>query len=455
MPALMIRRLAIPLCLACCTAAPALADAVMTGTLPRGADLGFVGAGRDGALTVIRLDPDGAAARAGIADRDLIVAVNGRRFDKDYVGEDLLRRLDGGRPARLTLRRAGEERIIRFTPPPLPLEDLPGVTSTYGEVPTPDGARLRSIVTVPDGTSGRLPAIFVTQWVSCDGVDLARSSVTGDVLAAVATRAEAVMLRVERASGGDSEGPGCHELDYDTEVAHYRHAFEQLVRQHPRVDPARVVVWGHSLGSTVAPLVARGHEVAGVAVSGAGAVTYLERMINFDRIGFERGGTPPAEIHDRMIRHIRFHLLYLIAGMTPEAIASAHPELADVWRDMRGTGDGVHYGRPYAWHQQAAGHNFLAAWSEIDAPVLALFNEYDQFELAHGHALIAGNANRLRPGSGRYVIQPGIGHSHRAYPTAEDAAAFRRGQPVPLLTAERILEWLAGEVGVRLRAPAE
>jgi dienelactone hydrolase len=78
---------------------------------------------------------------------------------------------------------------------------------------------------------------------------------------------------VDRAGGGDSEGPRCHELDYDTEVAHYRFALEKL-RRSERLDPDRVVVFGMSLGATTAPLVARGQNVAGVIASGGGALTY-------------------------------------------------------------------------------------------------------------------------------------------------------------------------------------
>ena len=50
------------------------------------------------------------------------------------------------------------------------------------------------------------------------------------------------------------------------------------------------MIYGSSLGSTTAPLVAQGKKVAGIIVQGGGAVTYLERMINFDRLYLERSG---------------------------------------------------------------------------------------------------------------------------------------------------------------------
>jgi len=94
------------------------------------------------------------------------------------------------------------------------------------------------------------------------------------------------------------------------------------------------------------------------------------------------------------------------------------------------------YGRPYSWHQQAAKQNFLAAWTKLDAPVLVIFNAFDQFELRHGHKLIVDTMNRLRPDSATFIERPNIGHSDNRYATIEDAYAFRNGTPTWQETAE-------------------
>jgi hypothetical protein len=419
----------------------ARAESVLTGDLPRQAALGFAVEQDAGKLRLGRLDPDSPAARAGLRDGDVVVEVGGRRFVKDYVGADLLRRLDGGVEVELTVERAGQPLSTRFTPQPLALEAVSGVDTVYGVVEMPDGARLRTLVTRPRGASGPLPAIFFTQWVSCDSVEFTHSDIGLEVMRGVAERSGMAMIRVERSSGGDSEGPGCHELDYDTEVAHYRTAFRALVRP-PLVDPRRTVVWGNSLGSTTAPLVAAGQSVAGMIVGGGGAQTYFERMLQFDRIGFERSDTDPGEVDRWMRQHAEFHVEYLLHGKSPEQVAAQRPDLAGVWGRMRGTGDGVHYGRPYAYHQQAAAKDFLAAWAGVAAPALVLYQEYDQFEYAEGHRVIAETLNRLRPGSASYLELPRMGHDFRVYPSREAAAAWRGGHPAPELAIQPILRWL-------------
>ena len=329
-----------------------------------------------------------------------------------------------------------------------PLENIPGVVSRYGAAETSDGARLRTIIAAPEGAAGPLNPVLFTQWVSCGSVEYREGSEAREILAAIARDSGLALVRVERASDGDSVGPACDELDYDTEVAHYIEAFDQLL-QSGLVDPARVYVYGSSLGSTTAPLVAlalqeKGYDIAGVAVQGGGAETYYERMLSFDRLYLERRPeeVAPADIHDELIRRAKFHYEYLVNDRDPDDIAGDSEAMALARAGVRGLEDGAHYGRPYAWHQQAAKHNFLAAWDALDAEVLVIYNEFDQFEMRYGHKVIADMVNRRAPGSATYVEQDNMGHSNSRFATVEDAYVWRDGEPAWEETATLIVDWL-------------
>jgi len=322
-----------------------------------------------------------------------------------------------------------------------PLQAMAGVETEYGSVRSSEGYRLRTILTRPAGSTGRLPALFLAQWVSCGSVDVAADK--PGLLQDIARQSNMVFIRVERAGTGDSEGPPCSGLDFDTEVRHYREALDRL-SGHPWIDPAKLVIFGSSLGSVTAPLIADGRKVAGVVVQGGGAVTYLERMINFDRLYLERSGKyRPEQIHDEMTKRIRFHTAYLLGRKTPAQVAEEQPDLASVWASVRGGAEAPpHYGRPYAWHWQAAAANFAAAWARLRAPVLVLHGEYDQFEPRHGHELIARIVNRLRPGTATFVQFPKADHELEYYATAEDAYLYRN----PTVRREHFLkpmfEWI-------------
>ena len=128
-------------------------------------------------------------------------------------------------------------------------------------------------------------------------------------------------------------------------------------------------------------------------------------------------------------------------------------------RLIRGLGTGEHYGRPYDWHRQAARHSFQQAWSTIDAPVLVVFGEFDQFEGRLGHELIATTVNRVHPGRATFLEIPRMDHEGDVYDTIVDAYAWERPVSGPPEAAARLqtgpmLRWLRGVVGIPPLAPA-
>jgi dienelactone hydrolase len=91
------------------------------------------------------------------------------------------------------------------------------------------------------------------------------------LLAAMAARGF-VTMRVDKPGAGESEGPPCAESGFREELAGYRAALHALVA-NPAVDPARVFLFGDSLGGFMAPLLARDTRVAGVSAFGTIAFT--------------------------------------------------------------------------------------------------------------------------------------------------------------------------------------
>jgi hypothetical protein len=425
--------------------------------LSRQAAPGFRTHADQGILTVRTIEAGSPAARAGLAVGDRIVTVDGAEFGAPYVGQALLGKLRGGESATLGVVRGGGARSVRFVPAARPLESIEGVESRYGSVVVGDDVRLRTLIARSQGAQGPLPAMLFTQWVSCGSIEYRLGSTSLEILAQLARRSGAALVRVERAGSGDSQGPFCHELDYDTEVAHYVEAFDRVLRESPLVDRTRVVVLGSSLGSTTAPLVARalaerGHGVIGVAVNGGGAVTYFERMLIFDRHNLERRPEEvhPRDIHAALTQRILFQVEYLLKGRSPDDIAKDSPAMAAVRTQILGLGQGEHYGRPYAYHQQAARRNFLDAWSALErARVLVVFGEFDQWEDRHGHELIATMVNRLRPGTARFVALPMIDHDNELHPTIESAYNFsERSVPAIEPYLEAVLSWLAQDLAI-------
>ena len=164
--------------------------------------------------------------------------------------------------------------VALAVPPAQAAETHPGLDTEYGELLPGDGSRLRTIVTRPKNSTGRLPAVLFVQWLSCDSIELAPDAKDGwsVMLRRLITESGMLWQRTEKSGVGESKGTPCAQLDYETELAHHRAALRQL-QARPGVDPRRIVVYGASMGSNYAPLVASGQNVAGVVVWGGGATT--------------------------------------------------------------------------------------------------------------------------------------------------------------------------------------
>jgi pimeloyl-ACP methyl ester carboxylesterase len=260
------------------------------------------------------------------------------------------------------------------------------------------------------------------------------------MLRRLAAESGMAMWRTEKAGVGDSEGD-CARLDYETELRHHREALEAFQRS-PHVDPARIVVFGGSMGANMAPLVARGHPVAGVMVWGGGARTWFERQLAFSRHAMELAGADPAGISARMRRHSRFYARYLLDGRTPAQIRAEDPGLGAVWSDIVGTEGELQYGRPADFHQQAQRQDWTAAWKAVAAPVLAVYGEHDWFEDPDAARTVVRVVNAGGAERARLVVVPRMDHHFSLYSTPQDAFRETGGRVDEGPAVEPMLAWL-------------
>ena len=163
------------------------------------------------------------------------------------------------------------------------------------------------IITTPHGLSSasRLPAVLLIGGIGTYSVDYSFDP-DHDVaepyrrLLTALTRRGFVTLRVEKSGVGDSEGPPAKDVDLESELAGYV-AGLQLLKQRSDVDPERIFILGHSIGSVEAPMAAAREPVRGIVVMQGVGTTWFEYELRNKRRQLELEGIAPAEVAQRMM----------------------------------------------------------------------------------------------------------------------------------------------------------
>jgi pimeloyl-ACP methyl ester carboxylesterase len=303
-----------------------------------------------------------------------------------------------------------------------PRESYRNVDVIYDSVTTPDGKRLRTVITKPRHAKGKLPVIFVAGWLSCDSVEAPAGTKdeSGLVFRGLAQLPEFGLFRMDKQGVGDSEGV-CSETDFDSELAGYRAGFRAL-KNYDFIDAKKIYVLGVSNGGGFAPLIpesdAEQAQVRGYISVGGWVKTWFEHMLEIERRRFALMGRSPGEVNDRMKSAATLYEEWLIKGRPIDDILKGQPQLAELWPEGK---DHAHlYGRPLRFYQQLQQLNLAALWSRVRVPAYVLRGAFDWIMSRDDSELIAEYVNRNGDLASFYEI-PNTGHTFQHYVSLADA----------------------------------
>jgi len=269
------------------------------------------------------------------------------------------------------------------------------------------GEKLRTFITRPKATTGKVPVIFFVGWLSCDSMeypDAATNDGFGIFLRRLIEESGFATMRMNKSGVGESQGI-CEKADFNAEMEGWQSAFVSLSK-FDFADTSRIFVVGLSNGGGFSPLVAGKHAVRGYVSAGSWGRTWYEHMLELERRNMIAAKKSPAEIGAAMRSYSQFYDLYLNVGMTPGRILEQHPEWKPLWSDAP---DGQ-YGRPAAFYQQLQRLNLGEAWQNANAPALVIRGAADEIMSRADSEAIAETVNSVRPGSATYVEIPGMNH---------------------------------------------
>jgi dienelactone hydrolase len=397
----------------------------------------------DGGAVVLDVVAGSSARAAGLQAGDVV-----RRAGEAVINgpQDLVRAMTGvpiGAKVALAVVREGKPITIDVTLQERPRETSDDYAVVYGSVES-RGHRLRTILTRPRG-DGPFPAFFLIQGITTSTVDHSIGALsTYRTICDAMTREGFVTLRVDKPGAGDSEGGPARDVDFEAELDGYRQALSMLAGT-PGVDPKRIVIFGHSMGGVMAPLLGPDTPVRGIAVYGTIAKTWPEYMLANVRRQLELSGEDAGVVDDAM--HVEAAVIhYLFAEkLAPSIIAAKHPELASRLEDITSE-DRYYVDRSIEFFRQLSSKSLGDAWQRFGGKVLAIWGEADFVSAEDDHILIARILNKERPGAAAYRLLDDTDHGFSRASDAQEA--MRRTGPGEFNPAvvETLRDWAKATV---------
>jgi alpha-beta hydrolase superfamily lysophospholipase/predicted aspartyl protease len=369
--------------------------------------------GTSAGTTVSRVLPNTAAAAAGLAVGDLITHLNGVATPNTAAFLAEMHQLHAGERVSVAIVRGGSKKTLTAVLGAPPNENDPLVTTQYGSVLV-DGSLRRTLLAFPKNATGRLPAVLIIGGIGCYSVDVAANPQDAYMhLAHDLSRAGFATMRVEKSGVGDSQGPPCYGVDLDAEERGYAAALTAL-RSDPRVDPARIYLFGHSIGSVQAPRLALTQHVAGIIIAEAVGRDWLEYEVRNLRRQLELPGDASASSVDAQIHEKQACMVRLLVQREPEAQIERTDPACKVQNGI--------YPVDAPYMQQVAAINIIGLWEKIDIPVLAIYGSSDFVTEAPDHERIVAVVNAHHRGFATY--HPIEGMDHLLFVAASPKAAM-------------------------------
>jgi uncharacterized protein len=368
-------------------------------------------------VIVDRVLPDSSAALAGIQPGDILISLDGNGIKRPSQFIEALAARRPGETLTLVVVRDEKQTTKKAALKPLPPETSDASRVIYGSVVS-RGKRLRTIVTRPIDDK-KHPALFVIQGLGSFSIESIPGT-PGPYARMIDEFAhhEFVTMRVDKPGQGDSEGGPTRDMDFETELDGYRQTLKAL-KGFDFVDPENVIVFGHSMGGVMGPLLGAEIPVKGIATYGTAARTWHEYSQENVRRQMALGGSDFAEI-DRILRKEANIDHYINEGLSPSEIVVKHPELKEQVDERYAEGK-YHATTHYEYFRQLATKNLAEAWQKYGGRTLAACGKADFISAEEDHALIARIINRAHPGYGVFIALDGIDHGFKHALSQEDS----------------------------------
>lgn len=387
--------------------------------------------------TITEIIPSSPLDKAGLKTGDVILNVDGRAVLTSSDWSAILFSLSSTKRTQLIVKRGVESMKTDVQLSALPLETNANVETLYETIVNDYGMRQRAIITIPKNGKSKHPAIILIQGLSCSSVEKysGRSNNWVKQIQDLAEKSNMVLYRIEKPGVGDSEGD-CGQIDFLTELNGYETAIKAL-KSKPYVDTNKIVIYGNSMGSALAPYIANTHGLAGVISDGTFFKSWYEHMLEIERRILEIEGKSQKEIYHLMNTvYIPLYYEMLVKKRSFDAILKDHPTFKPYHRQ------GLHhmYGRPMVYYHQMQDFNFAEHWEQVTVPVRIRWGTNDWIMTEHDNDMIISVLENAGHTNHKLLKYKDLDHWSTIHPNYNNSFYFKPGKWEDAIS-QQIIDW--------------
>lgn len=319
---------------------------------------------------ITAIDPQSVLLNAGLQAGDVLLAVDNEVIRDGNHWWDIIYSLRAEKSTKLTFKRGNQIKTVSVEFAATPRESYDNIDTEYGFITSDYAIRQRYILTTPRDAgelrSEKLPAIFVVGGLSCSSIEQTPGRQSNFVrsLTHLVQQSDMIVMRIEKPGVGDSEGR-CSETDFHTELNGYEVALQTLLANE-RVDKQRVIVYGSSMGSALAPYLVNKYQLNGVISDGTFYRSWFEHMLEIERRILAFKGDDQETINQKMNQaYIPLYYGMLMQKKSYQQVIDEYPLLAT----YNYHSPAHMYGRPVSFYHQMQDFNFAGEWSKLTVPV--------------------------------------------------------------------------------------
>lgn len=371
--------------------------------------------------------PRGTAATLGIQPNDIILSVNNSPILTPRDLGLLAGKLRADDPIQLSWIRDEKKMSASGRVITRPIETDPNAEITYGWFPY-QGGFVRTIYKQPKDKTP-LGVIYFLQGIPCYSMDDFRPlDKTKQAIDALVEEGFAV-YRMEKGDMGDNIGiKPCVEMGFHEELAMYRAGYEHL-RQLPNVDTSKIILFGHSMGGVVAPILAAQFQPKAVVVYGTVFKRWGDYLMDAFVLQSNMRGESLKALQDSLAS-IKPKLDSFFQANIPAHELARTPEglhALELLLDYAPKTGLAAAGRKADFHRELHAYQLSHYWTKAQSKVLAVYGECDIAAIhPNDHIALVNFVNTIRPGTATFWQAPRASHMFEEIGTMENYVALEK-----------------------------